>query len=574
MMRHFINILFWLCSACTLCVVANSCNKEQLQGNGQNDTVKVELAFSVGDEQATKATSTIGNVMVWAFEIDNNGNPVDANGAAAAYVSAEFNNSRTTEVVGMYIPVFENERHYRFFAVVNKGALGKIYKAHERDEQQLLVLDSHTTYNQLSTAVFGEFDAVAANTLMPFSHWKDATFKKGMDNPATIRIEVFRPVAKSDFYAKTADGANYSFYVEQIKLFSSKIAIPVEGALFSDYTGENLENATSPSIFGDYSGLQVSTQPQPATLYNSFENNTPIFVKKEITESKSLVGWAFIYENNHGDEWSSNYNAGYDPTLAENYPTGSLYLEISYSYSKLDNGDDSGSGKCYMPLPRIVRNNNYMINAIFDINKEGALVISYSVQPWTEVNEQLDFKYPTVEISAVKKHSDGTPDYDQPVTRYNSKFFNNDSQAPDVDGGAFAFYFKMAQSDVADRQWTVHHTEYTLIDGTWVADNEQGDDFILAVCQEDNDNIIKNEGTNQNKVTFTPHNILYQIRLYPKKAASNGVLKGADIYITYPASWLGGNADELLINAGGGGTLWSNSGGERYKIRVIQGEDM
>lgn len=573
MKRRFINIILRLCTAIVVGGIVFSCNKEEFPGNAITGSVKVDFAFEVNDESSTRAENTIKDVKVWAFEIKTDGTPLDENGIASAYVEADFNNTNTVETVSMYIPVSASEKKYRFFAVVNEASFGKVFHAREYGNQTPLVLDGHITYKELSAAVFDATEVASAYLLdptapMPFSHWAEATFKDGDSNPSTITIDVFRPVAKVEFHAKLQDGINYTFKVNGIKLLSSKIAIPVQGAVFSDYSPAELNSATSPSIFGKYADLQVSTQPAPAILYNIFDNNTASFVAKKITESSDLVGSACIFENNHGEE----YIAGTTDTSSPNeYANGTLYLQIDYSYTKKSGPEDSSSGRCYMPLPRIVRNNIYKINATFDMNKEGMLILAYSVEDWTTIEGQLNFTYPTVEISAVKKNADNTLYYGQPVCNRDNSFAYNGTDAPTINDGAFAFYFKMEGLDGVTRPWTVHYTEYTHNGSEWVLDTEQKDDFELAVCKGDESDIIKSG--DEHKLTFDPAGHQYQIRLYPKKNKGTSV-KAADIYITYPAEWLGGAADELLINAGGGGTLWTNSGGERYKIRVIQGDDI
>lgn len=582
------NMFMRVCAAVVMCCVMFSCNKYGLQGDGITGEAEVVLSFTVKDESVTKAAeNTIKDVKVWAFEMGENGMPVDADGVAAAYIAAEFTNTNTTETLTMYIPVSDEEKKYRFFAVANEKSFGHIYRHREfGGAQQKLVLGQDITYDQLSRAVFDATHVASgtSNASMPFTHWTDASLKNGNSNPYAITVPVYRPVAKTEFHAKVVNGSNYTFKVNSIKLFSSKIAIPVQGAMFSDYTPDNLSSSTSPSIFGDYSDLEVSAQPVPATLYNSYPTGAnPVFTAKEVTETSELIGAASIYENNHGDAYSEGFageTSHYDFTSPANYPTGTIYMEIEYSYEEKISGDDSGTGRCYLPLPRIVRNNNYKINATFDMKKEGALILAYSVEPWTVQEDTMEFKYPTIEVSAVKKNSDNTPNYDQPKTQYNAAFFKDGipiEKAPTVEQGAFAFYFKMADSDIETRNWTVHFTEYTMIDGRWIADEDQGDDFVLAVCDDNaadsKNTVIKDEYGTQNKLTFHPAGNQYQIRLYPKKTYDANCKKAAEIYITYPAEWLGGAADELLINAGGGGTLWTNSGNERYKIGVIQDTD-
>lgn len=548
-----------------------------MQGNEITGSVKVDFAFIVGDETITKADGkNIDDISIWAFELNANGR-LDTDGLAAAYIHSDFNNENPAESVSMFVPVSDNGKSYRFFAVANIGSFGKIYKAREYDYQPELELGEHNTYNELSKAVFEATDIASAYTsgtsfAMPFSHWKDVTVSTSQ-NPHQIEIELFRPIAKTEFRAKIQNGSQYTFIIEEVHLHSSKIAVPVQGAMFSDISSENLEKASSPSIFGEYSDLEVNAQPAPPSLYNTYENNKASFSSKTLNPdgTEIEIGSACIYENNHGEIFEQGVTNTSDP---QNFTSGAYYLDIHYSYHK---GSDSPTeGTCYMPLPAIVRNHNYVINATFDMKKEGALILSYNVEDWNVHESEMDFKYPTITVSAVATDGEGNPIYDQPVTRYKEGDYS--VNAPTIGQGAFAFYFKM--EDLKDSggnslNWTVHHVEYTLTDGIWSADADQTDDFYLAVCSEEEptqkDKIIK-DGDNH-KFTFDPQGKQYQIRLYPKKSAGS-TTKAADIYITYPAEWLGGAADELLINAGGGGTLWTNSGNERYKIRVIQGDDI
>lgn len=560
-----------------------ACTKnDDITSEKQNDsTATVELKLQVKDETGTKAESGLQNVSIWVYDMSLG---LSGDRLPVAYKSVSSVNSS----VRINIPVADTNKIFRLFAVANYQGLGEIYNVTTNVSSTEMVLNGNLTYNELTTAVFDANQTggtsqsyPGADVTMPYTHWVDATLKAnvstGNASPTMLSMVLFRPVAKAELKAKISQEIpNKLFKIESVNIRPNLIAVPVQGALFSDITTAALDTLRTPSSFGNYSDFRVAISDNP--LSNAHTNNYKSFEPVTITTASQSVGSTFLYENHHGKLYNAGTTADY--TSAAGYDAGAYYMEINYSITPTGSdpaSSETTTGVCYIPLPKIVRNNWYNVDATFNVDFAGNLILEYSVANWTQVKEELEFTYPTFTISAVATITEGSetvPDYSQPAMRYNSSFSNNATTAPTMAQGAFAFKFEMEPSTVYDREWTVHLKEYTLKNDEWTLDpsSEQTDDFTLVVCNKYDDNIIKD--TNGNiKHTFIPSGIEYQIRVYPKKAKGTNV-KAAKIYITYPASWLGGQSDELLINAGGGSTLWSDSGGERYAIFVIQGNDI
>ena len=579
------NILYILLA---LAAAVSSCtkNEEITGGLHNNGTATVELQLQVKDETGTKAESGIQNVSVWVYDM----NPqLGEDRLPVAYKNiASFTSGSS---VRLNIPVTDTDKTFRFFAIANYQGLGKVYNTSSNNSTTELELNGNLTYKELSTATFdtNETGGVmnsypGADVTMPYAHWVDVTLNAnnlqngpaGTVSPTVLSMVLFRPVAKVDFEAKiTQEIPNKEFVIKSVTIKPNMIAVPVQGALFSDKTAAELSTVLTPSSFGNYSDFRVGIVDNP--LNNGRTDGINYFNPKTISTTMSTVGSTFLYENHHGEPYSAGSTGDYSSNAG--YDAGVYYMEINYSVVPNNTANPASSetlmGVCYIPLPRIVRNNWYNVDATFQLNFEGSLILKYNIENWTQVTEIIEFTYPTFTIGAVATRTEGTetvPDYSQPVMHYNNGFNDNTATAPTMSEGAFALRFKMEASSVTDRDWTVHIKEYTQNgNGEWVLDTEQSDDFNLVVCNN-NDNIIKETG-GAVKHTFTPAGTEYQIRVYPKNAKGTST-KAAKIFITYPASWLGGQSDELLINTGGGGTLWTNSGGERYAIMVVQGNDI
>ena len=522
-----------------------------------------EVTVKSGDTQG----STIDSLKVWGYEITG-GNTSPAPDALPVVFGKFVGGSGTIHMLASCVG-----KTYRFMAVANDALFGKMYKAREHyGAEEPLALNSHLTYKELSTAVF---DASSGNDgifnffpngnspeSMPFSHWTDVTIEE-----STLPITVFRPVAKTQLFAKLTNANDGILLIESASIKSAhNFAVPNEGFLFSSANATDLPNTATtkiPAYWGEYNDLTVSVPD--IRLKNNTDGNSIDFVEKEVTRTDdTFIGSTFLYENNNGEEWSTASH-----TSTDAYDYGAYYMEINYSYGPDSNGDGTidneteKRGKNYIPLPATIRNRDYKINATFDISR-GLINVAFTVSDWEQTDigsgqsgengsgddvQDVEFAYPTFEIWPVKTIPDTDPveyDYSQPVACFNDTG-NAAKDAP------FQFYFRMQEYD--DREWTVK------IDNT--------ENFWIKVEKYDPNNY--NWTTNGIDETNTAKGQLYRISIYPEDNYTG--VKTTNVMITYYASWLGGS-DHLLINSGGGGTLWSNSGHERHQILVTQGADI
>lgn len=564
-----------------------SCSKTEpaAEEYAEDEKIAIEVRVNAGAEVTVKSNqgNTITSLKVWGYEItDGNTSPAPD---ALPVVFGEFNGgSGTIHMLATCIG-----KKYRFMAVANESLFGQMYKAREHyGAEEPLALNSHLTYKELSTAVF---DASAGNegifksfpngdspASMPFSHWTDVTITA---ETASIPITVFRPVAKAQLFAKLTNANDGILLIESASIKSAhNFAVPNEGFLFSSANATDLPNTATtkiPAYWGEYNDLTVLVPD--IWLKNNTVGNSIVFTGKEVTGTDdTFVGSTFLYENNNGEEWSTASH-----TSTDAYDYGAYYMEINYSYGpdSNDNGtidnETEKTGTNYIPLPATIRNRDYKINATFDISR-GLINVAFTVSDWEQTDIESDesgangpgddvqdvkFAYPTFEIWPVKTIPDTNPaeyDYSQPVARYHT-----------TNPEPFQFYFRM--QGYSDKSWTI-----SLADGNDDDDNitKENDYFSIKVEKSDNMATTGNWSTmtiTNNSFTTSSAGELYKISITANGPLASAATTTANVIITYYASWLGGN-DHLLINSGGGGTLWSHSGHERHQILVTQGGDI
>lgn len=540
----------------------------------EDEKIAIEVRVNAGAEVTVKSNqgNTITSLKVWGYEITDGNNPPAPD--ALPVVFGEFNGgSGTIHMLATCVG-----KKYRFMAVANDALFGKMYKAREHyGAEEPLALNSHLTYKDLSTAVF---DASAGNggifksfpngdspASMPFSHWRDVTITA--DN--NITIEIFRPVAKTQLFAKLKNATDGLLKITNVSIKTAKdFPVPNEGFLFSSATANDLPNTltiTAPAYWGEYNDVTVSVPD--IGLKNNDTDGTLSYSPTIInTSSSTFVGSTFLYENNNGDKNVTNH------TNPNAYNTGAYYMKIDYIYGtgNIVDGDanftNSKQATSYVPLPAIVRNRDYKIDATFDISR-GLINVAFTVSDWEQTDiesgqsgangsgddvQDVEFAYPTFEIWPVKTKPGSNPveyDYSKPIAQYHKTDETVDAT------GAFQFYFRM--QPYGDRKWTVS------IDNT---------DFNIKVEKSESNNQSANDWTTEGvSTTNTAGGLLYRISIYPKESYSTAGAATTNVMITYPASWISGS-DHLLINSGGGGTLWSDSGHERHQILVTQGADL
>lgn len=562
-----------------LAILAASCSKNTINSDPQipaGERMELRIAINAHEETGTKSSThgnQINDISIWAYEII--GETIAENATPAGYATATFESAQNgSTAITMSMLRSSTTKKYRFFAVANAERLGQVYKARVNNTEEPLSLGGNPTYKELSTSIFdaGEGDNGIMTTFptensptdMPFTHWVDAEIQ-GNTQTASITIPIFRPVAKTTLNVKLANaGNNELLIIEQARLYTANnFAVPCQGFMFSNLTANDLNNTSTPSVFGKYEDVLVDQIDN--IIYNT-GNGYSAFDKVNVkTTASTFTGSSFLYENNHGHTFISGTTSTTSP---DGYNYGAYYIKMVYSYgtdTDSDNIIDPQTEKkdsCYIPLPAIIRNRNYKVDLTFNIST-GNLSLSYSVVPWEtpdDNTQNTEFSYPTFRIWPVKKVSEEEYDYSKPIAQYSSN-------AEKKEDGAFRFWFSMdsysgsgATADGSgNRKWTVD-----LINNNTGANSTK--EFSVAVFDAD--------GNKQESNTIEAAGKNYQIRVYPNFTREySDTTRYADIVITYYASWMGGS-DELLINSGGGGTLWSDSGGERYRIRVSQGEDL
>lgn len=532
-----------------LVLFATSCSKENNSSMDipEEEYVKILLNFDIEAEAIVKSTGwdNFDTIHVWVYEYVDGVIPEDAHPVGYVFTTL---NAANTATATLQMPAASLNKKFRFFALANPGEFGKIYKARKNysDTEVELHLQAGITYKDLTTAIFdakgssegimNTYPTAASPSYMPLSHWVDVNT---LSTSQAVTIPLYRSVAKTEFYAKIKDGiTNGLVQIESITIHSAqRYNVPCEGFIFSNWDTIKVET-TSPSIFGEYSN--VSVEVPEIYLKNSISGeiltNEPVFCS---INSEKLIASNFLYENLFGD-LSTDY------TSPNNYATGAYYMKIEYTYGTKDTENTFAgtpkSAEGYVPLPPIVRNKNYKVTATFDINVDGSVSVSYHIADWANGGStDLDFSYPTFKISAVKTvkvNNEDVPDYSKPMAYY-------DATTPDSKG--FAFNFNITGCT----QWKAMITDTTY--------------FAMSVKRNSEE---KQTGLTSYRESTVSASYNYIITVYPKKPESTE--KTTNIYIIYPAAWLGGANDELLINSGGGGTLWSDSGGERYMIKVTQ----
>ena len=515
---------------CMLLLVA-SCIKEQRlhQDEKMHDYVKVQLTF---DTQKTKADAAseqgdkINDVTVWAYRITgtNNGVPV-VEETPCGWGTASYNGVYQTNLdspLYMELPYVANGGKFRFMAVVNSEKFGKMYKALTRSSNTLseISFNKDTKYSDLATAIFdASVTQIAPDAeLMPVSHWSDVTLSENNLSEdsrgnlvLTESMTLYRAVAKSQLYANlSAKSAQNNVDLE---IVSAKVK-----------SADELYVADKGFVFSGFGTVQDMT-------HSKFEGEKMNSSAVALSGSPVFVGSSFLYENSSSAAYT---------------------IEIEYVY----NGTTS---TVYAPLPAVLRNNVYRVNAEFDVNLNGQLSLNYNVVEWVsgeQNNEEVVFEYPTLVVSAVKTIDGNNEvlDYSQPLT-----YWQNGS-----DGGAFAFNFKMT-APLGTQDQPVYW--YVSIDNPSMFDVAVYKEGVLQTVSDINGNI-------SNATSFATSDTEYEIRVYPKhnytdNSNSGAIVPATNVGISYNAWWMGGS-EYLLINAKSTGTLWENSGEQQHLIKVIQ----
>ena len=124
-------------------------------------------------------------------------------------------------------------------------------------------------------------------------------------------------------------------------------------------------------------------------------NVTSSFIDKPIyydadPDAYNWVGSAFLYEND-----GAVVDTGVEYDQAPTGTNGGYYMQITYVFNRgtatddmlnedntLKNLSGNETDVRYVPLPKIVRNHDYRVNATVSVNVNGYLIVNYKVTEW------------------------------------------------------------------------------------------------------------------------------------------------------------------------------------------------
>ena len=410
-----------VCSAALL----TSCIKEE---SYEVDMAQLDVTFDTrADEEDTSVSQQQGDgiqdVMLWAFKctLNDNGtiNTVNENTATGWRHVQNVNANGSLTNIHLPLPICGDgssttaSQSYVVVAVINTEQFGTT---------DIGGFSRATTYTQLTT---GTFDA--SGTLfwgyrpddeellpenMPISSWATITVTNENthpDNCLALTLPTYRAVAKVQLNMNKSND-NFGVVVTDVKIKSS--SAPNRGCILSKSsqvpsTGDarrlcypnqiagpewwetpkmaaaEIQLANSPDIYDDEGNItSVSSSFLPTGAY--YDADPTVY---------SPIGSAFLYENDAEPvDAGTEYNT--EPTSGNGY-----YMKITYVFNRnkttenmlnsVSEGqytvsDEEGDEEVirYVPLPKIVRNHDYRVNATVSVNVNGYLIVNYKVTEW------------------------------------------------------------------------------------------------------------------------------------------------------------------------------------------------
>ena len=384
-----------------------------------------EVSLSVSLDTRSSATTTqeqgdkIEDAMLWAFKctIDANDMPVVSDPEIKAtgwrYIASVSNTYKELENIHIPLDVCvqgdENasiQQSYVLFAVINTKAFDPNF-----------ALGSKTTYKALTEAVFANGGAFwnkfpqsvydengklvsATPEVMPVSNWATFTVETNKNNTNknthngncySLTLPVYRAVAKTQLYMRKSSD-DFTLTVLGAEVVSSKA--PTTGAMFtkqdfatSTHTTKATDhtNATNYKVYtfgypNQTDGLEWWKTPTFGTAKKVFslknsESATDSFSDLTVTtfaeDTYEWVASTFLLENDQNIVVNDNYSQ-------VTTDGGGYYMAVTY---QIDDQEDPYIG--YVPMPYVVRNHDYHVNATVDAG--GKMTLTFNVQPWTDV---------------------------------------------------------------------------------------------------------------------------------------------------------------------------------------------
>ncbi len=423
--------------AAVVCTAAllTSCIKEE---SYKVDMAQLDVTFDTraDEEEDTSGSQQQGDgikdVMLWAFKCTLNSDgtlkTVDENTATGWRHVQNVNANGSLTNIHLPLPICGDgtsptaSQSYVVVAVINTEQFGTT---------SFGGFSRATTYEQLTTGTFDASDTLfwkyrpddelLVPEDMPVSSWAIITVTNKnthSGNCLALTLPTYRAVAKVQLNMNKSND-NFGVVVTDVKIksnlapnrgciLSKSSQVPDTGAAAKrlcypnqeagpewwgtptyDNTTVQLCNSTN----GDIEGSEGDETD--ANLESEYLATSITEIDAEI-DAYTWVGSAFLYENKAEPvDAGTEYNT--EPTSGNGY-----YMEITYvfnrNYKDADGNDlmlnDDGSFNedaegneepvtRYVPLPKIVRNHDYRVNATVSVNVDGYLIVNYKVTEWS-----------------------------------------------------------------------------------------------------------------------------------------------------------------------------------------------
>lgn len=390
-MKNFVKhiLAIAICAAALL----SSCIKEESYVT-QDVILDVQLtrAGATSEQQGDQ----IEDIMLWAFERNSDGS---INNNPVGWRQFKAPNPTFTQL-SLHLPVKmcgTDGAKYRIIAVLNTQ---KFTDANGN----AISFNGTTTYTALTTGKFVskavmdsaiEENKPGTPAVMPVSHWADVDVAQSNvhDNNAcaSVSIDVFRTVAKTQFFMGGKSGAEFDLEVTELSLHCG--AMPTDGLILSSLAPDALKDKnTTPAWFGSSEptivGANATDADKTITLVPAdatvavdgeayFHENRPVIADNETAaDHYKLIGSHFLYENTEGFTFIDN---------AVSAPEGD-----GYYYKVVYNADNQEHTR-YVALPSILRNHDYQIHALVE-GGSGELTFTIEVNQWTVEETNLDYQ--------------------------------------------------------------------------------------------------------------------------------------------------------------------------------------
>ena len=413
--------------AAVVCTAAllTSCIKEE---SYEVDMAQLDVTFDTrADEEDTSGSQQQGDgiqdVMLWAFKCTLNDDgtlkTMDEDTATGWRHVQNVNANGSLTNIHLPLPICGDgsdtaaSQSYVVVAVINTEQFGTT---------DIGGFSRATTYTQLTE---GTFDA--SNTLfwgyrpddeelvpedMPVSSWATITVTNDNTHPnkcLALTLPTYRAVAKVQLNMNKSND-NFGVVVTNVEIKSN--LAPNRGCILSMSSQVPTASAAKRLCYPNQAGPEWWGTPTMAAAEIQLANSPDIESDAEgITSVSSSffptgasyntdptvyspIGSAFLYENkaepvDAGTEYDTEPTSGNGYYMAITYVFNRNYKDaddkdLMWNDDETFNASLTGNEEVtrYVPLPKIVRNHDYRVNATVSVNVNGYLIVNYKVTEW------------------------------------------------------------------------------------------------------------------------------------------------------------------------------------------------